>query len=267
LEKTQGVKKKVLEDIFDVTVRLGNPVFDNELVKDISRKHGFKNPFDATKLDDLSRFPKVMLDEDYFIVHIGQGRHKFIKGISKAFHEFENITEENQYPWKYRKSILNELDSSEANILSVANNQRILHDFLYEDIIANPKVYNSRRTQISFKYNIDKEEVISDNVQIETDLTLEYQGVVTVIEGKNNFPKNFAVYQIYHPFLYYIEMQKKSEHRERLSAIKQINCCYVLRKKVNNITILRLYSYRFINPYDMTSLELMKSAEYSLVKR
>ncbi|MCW3134124.1 MAG: hypothetical protein N2V78_07355 [Methanophagales archaeon] len=43
---------------------------------------------------------------------------------------------------------LNEFDTSESNILSVASNQRIIHDFLYEDIVASPKVYSARRTKM-----------------------------------------------------------------------------------------------------------------------
>jgi len=102
---------------------------------------------DVTKIDDTSKFPKILLDEDYFVLHLGRGRHKFVKGINNGFHSFEDINEDNIFDWKYRKSILNEFDTSESNILSVAGNQRIIHDFLYEDIVASPKVYNVRRTK------------------------------------------------------------------------------------------------------------------------
>ncbi|MBI5694518.1 MAG: hypothetical protein HZC51_02105 [Nitrospirae bacterium] len=261
------MKKQVLTDLFERTVLNGNPVFDNHLVKEVCNKHGFVNPFDATKLDNLSRFPEVMIKEDYFIIHIGGGRHKFVKGINKAFHVFEDIPSENVYDWKYRKSILNELDTSESNILSVASNQRIIHDFLYEDIVANPKVYNSRRTKSTFTYNIGEEIVEADKVQIEIDLTMEYHGQVTIFEGKNKFPKNFAVYQLYHPFLYFTELRKEPQHQEVLSAIKLLNCCYVLRNKVGGNSVLRLFNYVFDNADDMASLRLQKAAQYNLVKR
>ncbi|MBI5599733.1 MAG: hypothetical protein HY890_08380 [Deltaproteobacteria bacterium] len=129
-----GIKQDVLSEIFDTCKRKKNLVFDNALVKEISKKHSFGNPFDVTKLDDTSRFPQVLLDEDYFVLHLGGGRHKFVNGIKKGFHAFEEIGAKDIFDWKYRKSILNELDTSESNILSVANNQRIIHDFLYEDI-------------------------------------------------------------------------------------------------------------------------------------
>ena len=146
-----GTKRDVITEIFKLCKKRKDFVFDNTLVKKACTKRGFGNPFDVTKLDDTSRFPQILLDEDYFILHLGEGRHKFVEGIKKGFHVFEKMDEKKIFDWKYRKSILNEFDTSESNILSVASNQRIIHDFLYEDIVASPKVYNARRTKIDIE--------------------------------------------------------------------------------------------------------------------
>jgi hypothetical protein len=164
--------------------------------------------------------------------------------------------------WKYRKSLLNEYDTSESNILSVASNQRIIHDFLYEDIVASPKVYNARRTKASFSYSLSYQTISVKNLQIEIDLTLEYQGNVTVIEGKNEFPDDFAVYQIFHPFRYFHNL-KLTEN----IAIQQINGCYILRKTINKQSVLRLYKYTFTDPNQIGSIKLLKKAQYQLNKR
>ncbi len=232
------------------------------MVRNVSKKIGFGNPFDATKLDNTEKFPKELLENDYFIVHLGEGKHKFVKGITNGFHEFEEIPEENKFDWRYRKSILNEFDTSESNILSVVFNQRIIHDFLYDDIVANPKMYGARRTKTSFEYFIGEEKITATNLQMEIDLTTEYNGVVTVFEGKNNFPQNFAVYQLYFPFFYYYTLKKNNK-----LDIKEINCCYVLRKKENNQSIIKIYQYTFEKPNDMTAIKLIKSAQYNLIKR
>lgn len=47
-------------------------------VKEISKKIGFGNPFDVTKREKL---PKSLLDNNYCIIHLGNGQHQFIKGI------------------------------------------------------------------------------------------------------------------------------------------------------------------------------------------
>jgi hypothetical protein len=231
-------------------------------VKKISKKHGFGNPFDVTKLDNTEIFPKIMLKNDYFILHLGEGKHQFVKGIKNGFHDFEDIPEKYIYDWKYRKSLLNDFDTSESNILSVGFNQRIIHDFLYEDIVANPKVYNARRTKTSLRYKIGGNTIETRNLQMEIDLTTEYNRIVTIFEGKNNFPENFAVYQLFHPFLYYQKL--RTENKLSISAI---NCCYLLRKRTEGDSTIRIYLYTFEEPEEMSSIKLLKCAQYNLIKR
>ena len=122
-------KSKVIEEIYEMCKEKNNFIFHNELVKDVCKKIGFGNPFDVTKLDNKNKLPNILLENDIAIIHLGNGRHQFIKGIDKIFHEFENI--EKIIDWQYKTSILNHHNSSESNVLSVANNQRILHHFLF----------------------------------------------------------------------------------------------------------------------------------------
>ncbi len=49
-----------------------NYVFDNELIKEICKEVGFKNPFDVTKLDSIEKLPKEFIKEDIAIIHLGQ---------------------------------------------------------------------------------------------------------------------------------------------------------------------------------------------------
>jgi len=257
-----GVKRDVIAMIFEICKKRKNFTFDNKLVKEICEKHSFRNPFDATKLDDTSKFPKVLIDEDYFVLHLGQGMHRFVKGISKGFHRFENIKKKHIYDWKYRKSILNEFDSSESNVLSVAGNQRVIQDFLYDDIVATPKVYGARRTKMTLSYKVGKASIEARDLQMEIDLTMELQGVITVFEAKNGFPENFAVYQLFHPFKYYSTLKE-----EKKLDVEQINCCYILRKKKSGKSVLRLYTYTFEDENNMASIKLLKNAQYNLIKR
>ena len=254
-------KQAVLLDIFLHCVESNQFEFDNELVKEISNNHSFRNPFDATKIDNLSMLPRHIREQGYCVAHLGQGRHKFITEQQYWFHNFEQITNK-ETPWKYRKSALNETDSSESNILSVGFNQRIVHDFLYDDIVATPKMYGSRRTKISTSYNVGSENIDVTRLQLEIDLITEYQGVVTVFEGKNKFPDDFAVYQLFHPFAYFNKLQKDGK-----ISIKQTNCCYLLRKFEKGQSIIRMYLYTFDNPDNIASIRLIKCDQYRLVER
>ncbi len=260
--KKQTKKQTIISRLFKECQRRGTLTFDNEMVKTIAREIGFKNPFDATKVDRSNLLPDDVRDADYYILHLGKGRHRFVKGLKVGYHSFEPITDGERIPWKYRPSVLNELDTSESNILSVASNQRLLHDFLYEDLVASPKVYNARRTKLSFSFWAGKEYIKTAHLQMEIDMTLEYQRVVTVIEGKNGFPPDFAVYQIYFPFRYYHILNQQHD-----LGLERVQACYILRRRRGKQSTLRLYLYTFDDIDNMASIRLLKKAEYTLLRR
>ena len=251
-------KQTVITELYAQCKASGDLVFDNEEVKAVCARVGFGNPFDITKLDNSDVLPRSLVDDDVFVVHLGRGRHQFVSGIAVGYHEFESIPEERRYQWPYRRSILNNINTSESNILSVGYNQRIIHDFLYEDIAASPKVYGSNRTQIPLDYRIGDVEVNASRVQIEIDFTTEYLGKVTVFEAKNGVPPDFNVFQLFNPVRYYARI---ADVRDIL--MKNISGCYLLR----NGNEIRLYLYTFADPHDPGSIQLLRNAEYTLVLR
>ena len=76
----ENKKQQVITEIFEICKKNKNFVFHNNLVKEVSKKYNFGNPFDATKLDNLDKFPQILIENDYFIIHQGRGYHKFVKG-------------------------------------------------------------------------------------------------------------------------------------------------------------------------------------------
>ena len=143
-KNSKSKKHLVLEALYQYFGKQNSFTFHNDLVKEISKQYGFGNPFDATKLDSSEKLPQSFIDKNICILHLGGGYHQFIKGIDKLYHPFEAL--EQSINWQYKKSLLNEYNDSESNILSVANNQRILHHFLFgEDLefeILSPKQRN-----------------------------------------------------------------------------------------------------------------------------
>ena len=262
-------KKQIVEKIFKICKKKNDFVFDNGLVKDIIKKYDSNtNPYDMTKIDDVSKLPETIVKANYFIVHLGGGRHKFVKGIDKVYHTFEKIDNNEIVEWQYRPSILNDFSISESGILSLANNHRILHDFLYQDYVGVvPKMYNSERKRgASFEYFIENEKFEFKNLQVEIDLTLENTGYVTVFEGKNAKPnqwiENFNIYQLYNPFRYYYNLKQNNKLN-----IKKLTACYLVRQKNKDNSIVRLYNYTFGNPLDITSIKLLKKKEYLLKRK
>ncbi|MCD6162757.1 MAG: hypothetical protein J7K40_10140 [candidate division Zixibacteria bacterium] len=105
------------------------------------------------------------------------------------------------------------------------------------------------------------------NLQIEIDLTMEYNNKVTVFEGKNTknsetWLTDFNVYQLYNPYRYYYDLKEDNK-----IDIQEINACYLVRQKRDNGSYLRLYKYYFSNPSDITTIILLKKREFRLTRR
>ena len=257
-----GKKKDILDALLADCLASGDMVFDNKKVRELGEERDFTNQFDVTKLDNKKAVSPMMIERDYFLVHLGKGRHQFVSGIDLAFHRFEEMPQGAAKVWEYRQSVLNEVNTSESNILSVAGNQGVLRDFLYGDKnAAGVNTYGAHRTKITAAYTIGGAAVETEQMQIEIDMTCEKDGRVTVIEGKNGFPPEFATYQIFSPHLYYLQMQERPN-----SKIKEVDCCYILREKDGGDSILRMYLYAF-DGAEMASISLKQQAEYRLKKK
>ena len=260
---TLSRKQAVIARLYAQCKERGNFVFKNSDVSKVAAEIGFGNPFDATKWDNSAALPDELKADDVFVVHLGRdskgkGQHKFVSGISIGYHQFEPIPNDRIYQWPYRRSVLNNINTSESNILSVGYNHRIIHDFLYEDIAASPKVYGSNRTQIALKYRIRDQNIKAHRLQVEIDFTAEYLGYVTIFEAKNGEPADFNVFQIFNPFRYYVDIGTSKD-----IPVKSVNCCYLLRHEDR----LRLYLYSFREKNKPSSIELLRSSEYKLVRR
>ncbi len=273
---SQGMSKKqtVIARLYDRCKSRGNLVFSNDEVRDVARTLDFKNYFDATKIDSSAGLPPTLLSDDAFVIHLGNqrpARHQFVNGIADGYHKFEPVPDHHRYRWIYRPSVLNNVNTIESNILSVGYNQRIIHDFLYEDITASPKIYSSNRTQISLHYSLDHYTnggeiattwIRAERVQVEIDLTMEYLGHITIFEAKNGMPPDFNVFQIFNPYRYYRDIAHDM-------LVRSIKCCYLLRIQggTGRPERLLLYLYSFTHPQTPGSIRLERCAEYTLVTR
>lgn len=258
----QGKKKQKMTQILEYLQenRVEPPIFDNALVKRITGSE-FGNQFDLTKFPSSSKLPAALKESDCFPIHLGEGRHQMVRGISNGYHTFEPILGGAMRSWEYVRSILDGSDSSEAGALSLAFNQQILVHFLFGDRVIVPKIHLPRRTKHSFQYHIADQQILATNLQIEMDLTVEHNGIIAIFEAKNDDKDemtDFAVYQLYHPFRYYVDRMQDGKY----NGLKAVRTVYV--KQVGSA--VRLYEYRFAKKDDPTTIDLLKAAEYRLTE-
>lgn len=69
-KRKENRKKSVLSKIFEICKNKNDFIFDNDLVKAVSKKVGFQNHFDATKLDTKERLPKNLIKEGFALIKI-----------------------------------------------------------------------------------------------------------------------------------------------------------------------------------------------------
>lgn len=101
-------------------------------------------------------------------------------------------------------------------------------------------------------------------IQLEIDLTIEFEGTIGVFEAKNGKPDNFNIYQIYHPFLHYHNISQKPDMKNK---IKKIVSVYVVRDSSERFDNIKLWAYTFSRPQDMSSIKFIKSASYKLINK
>jgi len=258
-----GVKGRVLSDIWEEIKRRGPPFqFDNLMVKTKTGDQ-FRNQFDLTKVDRSERLPESLRNDDVFIVHLGGGRHQFVKGISLGYHALEVPSKE--VPWRFKRTILDDFDSGEAGVLSIVFNEQIAQDFLYDNPRAPVKIHLPGRThraeENSFSYRVGSTEVSVTSLQIELDFILEDpHGEVAIAEAKRgDIPRDFGVSQIYLPYRKLLRVQERRRTRFR---IRPLFVVHFIRP--DGREAIRLYEYAFQDPFDMGSITHVKSSEYVL---
>jgi len=244
--------------------------FSNPEVKHISTEKGFSNQFDVTHIDTTLKLPQLFRDEQVFMVNMGfkPGRHKFVRGLEYAYCELPRPKElSDPSPWKYVPGFLDDIDDSEAGVLSLAFNRQILADFLFEDRDRRDlQIHLPRRTKVSFTYEIGNTEVTVQNLQVEVDLLVQGANLVGLAEAKfvedtAKMP-DFAVLQLYLPYRRLVEL---FEEKGVSVSVRPVFALGYRGPKVG--TGIRLYEFEFPDSRKAWPINLVKSRDYILQHR
>ena len=142
--------------------------------------------------------------------------------------------------------------NSEANAIHGLTLSGILDDFLGEG--RNAETFNGRMGTGTFDFRVDTVRGVParihvENAQCEIDGGFENRSSVVIMEAKNVVHKDFHVRQLYYPYRLWRTKVRKP--------IRLVFCVY------SNM-IYRLFEYRFRDPEDYSSIELVRTKNYSL---
>jgi hypothetical protein len=244
--------------------------FSNDQVKHISTEQGFSNQFDVTHVDTKEKLPRLFIDEDVFLVNLGYkpGRHKFVRGLDHAYCALpppKHLSDPS--PWKYVPGLLDDIDDSEAGVLSLAFNRSIFADFLFDDRDRRDlQIHLPRRTKVSFDYTIGPTEVSVQSLQVEVDFLVQGPGLVGLAEAKfvddfNKMP-DFGILQLYLPYRRLMDL-----FRDRGTPVS-VRPVFALGYRGPRVgTGVRLYEFAFPDPLGASPVKLVRSRDYILQRR
>lgn len=212
-----------------------------------------REPRLMAKFDHTINLPKIFADNGLSILPITRGDYAIAH--FDAYHTFEPLTTEIQQVTmpSHIQSINSSNIPSEAIALNCAIATGIIADFT-DDMDIIPTV-SGRMGSGDFNFNI--RDTLTDgqftvnvsNSQIEIDAAYEGVNYLSLLEAKRDISDDFLVRQLYYPYRVWQSRVTKP--------VKPIFLVY-------SNGIYHLYEYRFTNPNEYSSIQLVKQKNYSI---
>ena len=202
----------------------------------------YKEPRIMAKWDSSENLPSSLKNNRLNI--LPDSRSSYVIGDFILYQEIPELGE-------YETIDINNI-TSEANAINVLILSGILDDFLEaSDTVAT---FNGRMGTGCFDFEVDthrnvKRRISVNNAQCEIDGGFENSNDVVILEAKNVLHKDFHVRQLYYPYRLWKEKVNKP--------IRLVFSIY------SNM-IYRLFEYRFNILEDYSSIELVRTKNYSL---
>lgn len=216
-----------------------------------------REPRLMTKFDHQKNLPKIFEENGLSLLPISRNKYliSYFNIFEKLEYDEDNIIKNISFPDFIHSININNI-TSETIALNSAFISGIFDDFLNETNF-KPTV-SGRMTTGTFQFKIKNTKTKKDNTivvknsQIEIDLALENKNTLILIEAKNSLSDDFLIRQIYYPYRTW-----------KMRINKNIRTIFL---QYSN-GIFYLYEYKFNNPDDYNSIQLLNTKKYSLFLR
>ena len=232
----------------------------NKVIKDgifhikASEIKAFKEPRLMAKWDCIAALPTVL--KKYNLNILPDSRSSYVLGDFLLYEEIPELQEEVfnmdyvEIP-DYETIDINNI-SSEAVAINVLVISGILDDFLGVD--GTVQTFSGRMGTGEFDFVVDtvrgnKQKISVRHAQCEIDGGFENEHEVIIMEAKNVLNEEFHIRQLYFPYRLW-----------RKKVTKPIRLIFSIYSNM----IFRLFEYRFVEINDYSSIELIKTKNYSL---
>ena len=245
---------QVLIDKYDILTEISNNGFFKISASQIKE---VKEPRLMAKWDSSGQLPESLKKNKINI--LPDSRSSYILSDFLLYQELPKKVEHVENMAKVELPDLQTIDvnniTSEANAINVLQISGILEDFLkldVDDILYG--TFNGRMSSGKFDFKVDTKRKIPlkvdvDRAQIEIDGGFESNHCVVILEAKNVLHEDFHIRQLYYPYRLW---ESKVDKPVRL-----IFSIYTNK-------IFRLMEYRFKEKENYSSIELVRTKNYSL---
>ncbi len=214
----------------------------------------FKEPRLMAKWDSSDSLPKILRDNKINI--LPDSRSSYVISDFLLYQEIpeldEHVTQMDHVELPDYESIDINNISSEANAINVLLLTGILDDFLNTN--GSVATFNGRMGTGKFNFTVNtvrqiKQKICVNNAQCEIDGGFENNESIIIMEAKNVVHEDFHVRQLYYPYRLW-----------KTKVSKPIRLVFSLYSNM----IYRLFEYRFNILEDYSSIELIRTKNYSL---
>lgn len=245
---------QVLIDKYDISTEISNNGFFKISASQIKE---VKEPRLMAKWDSSEQLPNSLKKNKINL--LPDSRSSYILSDFLLYQELPKVVEHVKNMAKVELPDLQTINvdniTSEANAINVLQISGILEDFLeldLDDVLY--ATFNGRMSSGKFDFKVDTRRQIQlkvdvDRAQIEIDGGFESDHCVVVLEAKNVLHEDFHIRQLYYPYRLW---ESKVDKPVRL-----IFSIYTNK-------IFRLMEYRFKEKENYSSIELVRTKNYSL---
>lgn len=197
------------------------------------------------KIDSREKLPEVMANNNLFLLPIKNGSYVILKG--NCFLDIPEITSE---PIEYLPKLSFDLKSSfigssEMQHLDYCFAISMVRTFCKDDNLV--LTIRGRKYTPKFDFNINNYLINVESVQTEVDAGYESENKIVLIEAKNSKTKNINIRQLLYPFKQW-----------SLNTGKEVMLIFFEKRG----KFYNFWQYRFSDPNDFNSIELVESKRY-----
>lgn len=200
------------------------------------------------KHDSIDKRPQIFKDNNLFILPIKNGQYIIIKGngyIEIPEIESKIITYNSKLNFELESS---KIGNSEMQHIDYAYASSLIRTFLNDDSLV--LTIRGRKYSGNFEFEVQKQKVSVNGVQIEVDAGYEGRNKIVLIEAKNSETNNTIIRQLFYPYKHWKSITKKNIH----------TIFFEKRGEIYN-----LWEFTFKDANDYNSIKIVKSARYKIL--